>query len=79
MYGMFSFRGEDAGERRERRREREDIYTTIMLEQEADGRWQSFLISRVRDKLLLMSDEGKKKKQFSLRAWMKRRKGGLFV
>ncbi len=46
-------------------RERVDIYNTIIMEQETDGRWQSFLISRVHDKLLLMSDE-EKKKQFSL-------------
>jgi hypothetical protein len=29
------------------------------MEQETAGRWQSFLISRVHDKLLLMSDEEK--------------------
>jgi hypothetical protein len=57
-----------SGERiRARERER-DIYNTIIMEQETDGRWQSFLISRAHAKLLLMSDEGKKKKQFSLRA-----------
>jgi hypothetical protein len=34
------------------------------MEQETDGRWQSFLISRVHDKLLLMSDEEKKEAIF---------------
>jgi hypothetical protein len=49
---------EYARERREKG-ERADIYNTIIMEQETDGRWQSFLISRVHDKLLLMSDEEK--------------------
>ena len=31
------------------------------MEQETDGRWQTFLISRVHDKLLLMSEEEKKR------------------
>ncbi len=70
MYAIFSFRrGRERIRarvyREERERERVDIYNTIIMEQETDGRWQSFLISRVHDKLLLMSDE-EKKKQFSL-------------
>jgi hypothetical protein len=44
----------------ERERVRRDIYNTIIMEQETDGRWQSFLISRVHDKLLLMSDAEKR-------------------
>jgi hypothetical protein len=53
-----------SGERiRARERER-DIYNTIIMEQETDGRWQSFLISRAHAKLLLMSDEGKKRSNF---------------
>ncbi len=47
-------------EKKERERVRRDIYNTIIMEQETDGRWQSFLISRVHDKLLLMSDAEKR-------------------
>jgi hypothetical protein len=58
---------EYASERIER--ERRDTYNTIIMEQETDGRWQTFLISRVHDKLLLMSDS-EKKKSFSLRVYV---------
>jgi len=65
--------------REERERERKDAYNTIIMEQETDGRWQTFLISRVHDKLLLMSD-AEKKKQFSLRGCVnKKRKRFFFV
>ncbi len=76
MYGMFSFRRETVRDR-VYREERKDIYNTMIMEQETDGRWQSFLISRVHDKLLLMSDQEKKKKQFSLKAY--EYKKALFV
>jgi hypothetical protein len=54
---MFSFRGEKEGEEMEDDSiiRRENIYTMIIMEQETDERWQSFLISRAHDELLLMS------------------------
>jgi hypothetical protein len=54
---MFSFRGEKEGEEMEDDSiiRRENIYTMIIMEQETDEQWQSFLISRAHDELLLMS------------------------
>lgn len=52
MYGM---------QERERGK-RSDIYNTIIMEQETDG-GELFLISRVHDMLLLMSDDEQKKRK----------------
>lgn len=56
MYGMFSFR---------REREREKRHTILLLwnKKRTDG-GKLFLISRVHDKLLLMSDTEKKEAIF---------------